>query len=179
MKKFNIWPAGIFVLLGLNVAIVATTVALATSTDSTVVESRPYEKSLHWDEEQRHQAASKALGWNCKVAVTAHDEARKQLVVSAMFLDNAGAPLVGLNASVVAFHHASSSKRSTIELVASADEPGLYVATFSSNVSAPLGMWRVVVAADLATAAAGGRPAFEQITDLMLSIRYSGESVAQ
>jgi len=168
MKQFNIWPAGIFVLLGLNVAIVATTVALATSTDSTVVESRPYEKSLHWDEEQRHKAASKELGWVCHVVVAAADEASREVTVRASFTDATGSPLVGLNVSALAFHHAHASKRKTIDLTSSIDHLGQYVGTISTDGRAPLGLWRVVVSADHATAT-NSRRAFEQTTDLMLS----------
>lgn len=173
MKKFSIWPAGIFVLLGLNVAIVATTVALATSTDSAVVEARPYEKSLQWDAEQRHKAASKDLGWECKVIVSAADESSKSVNVRASFADKDGSPLVGLSVSALAFHHAHAKQRQTIGLTPSNDHPGEYVGTISTEANSPLGLWRVVISAD--KAAAVGRSAFEQTTDLMLSLDAASE----
>jgi nitrogen fixation protein FixH len=174
MKKFSIWPAGIFVLLGLNVAIVATTVALATSTDSAVVEARPYEKSLQWDAEQRHKAASKDLGWECKVVVSVADESSKSVTVRASFAGTDGAPIVGLNVSALVFHHAHASKRQTIDLSPSIELPGEYVGTIATESGAPLGLWRVVISADKATAV--GRRAFEQTTDLMLSFDAQSES---
>ncbi len=178
MKQFSIWPAGIFVLLGLNVAIVATTVALAVSTDSSVVESRPYEKSLQWDAEQRHKVASKELGWECKVVVNAVNEASRTVIVRATFTDASGSPLVGLNVSALAFHHAHASKRQTIDLTSSIDHPGEYVGIISTDNRAPLGLWRVDVTADKATATESRR-AFEQTTDLMLSFASVPDSTSK
>ena len=94
------------------------------------------------------------------------------------FTDASGSPLVGLNVSALAFHHAHASKRQTIDLTSSIDHPGEYVGIISTDNRAPLGLWRVDVTADKATATESRR-AFEQTTDLMLSFASVPDSTSK
>lgn len=173
MPKFNLWPAGIFALLGLNVIVVATTVAIATHSDSTVVESRPYERALKWDEEQRKRQASDALHWTCQATFVAPDTHAAAATVKLSFTDLEKKPVEGLNVGVVSFHHAHATDRHIVTLVPSQDAPGVYEGTIDAPAGLPLGLWRLSIAANRLAGTPPVDQQFEQTTDLMLTIKSS------
>lgn len=174
MSKFKLWPAGIFALLGLNVAIVATTVVFATTTDSAVVESRPYEKGLHWDEQQRQRARSDQLHWTCDAGIVAPSAHAKSAVVRLAFRDASGAPVAGLKVNASVFHHAHAAQQMSIEATSIAATPGVYTAALVAPKGElagglPLGRWRVSVRATRPSGTAG-TDAFECDLDVMMAI---------
>lgn len=175
MSKFKLWPTGIFVLLGLNAAIVVTTVVFATTTDSAVVETRPYEKALHWDEEQQVKAQSDRLLWTCEATVVAPSAHATSAVVRLVFTDASGAPITGLAVKARVFHHAHAAQQMSLEALSAAATPGVYAATLTApkgefEGGLPLGLWRVSVAATRPSGTTGS-DAFEGDRDVMMVIR--------
>lgn len=165
----KLWPAGIFVLLGLNVAIVATTIVLATTSDSTVVESRPYEKSLDWNQEQRRRSASRELNWTCTVGLTmsdSHQAATARLSIA----DHSGTPLPELTIRGEIFHHARSNERSTLCFEAVPHEPGAYTATLAAPKSMRPGLWRLCLVATRQTSPGKQPDTFLRECDALLNV---------
>jgi nitrogen fixation protein FixH len=170
------WPTAIFALLALNMAIVATTITLAVTTDSAVVEERPYERALKWDVEQARRGASAALHWTCDARLDPPDAAGAPAAVRAAFTDAAGVPITGLKVRVVAFHHGHAEDRITLE--ARENSPGIYSAEFGPSQATPSGKWRLQVAAYRTAGSSGEAEAFECEKDIMVgAITRSEEAI--
>lgn len=174
MSKFKVWPTGIFVLLGLNAAIVVTTVVFATTTDSAVVETRPYEKALHWDQERQLKARSESLHWTCEATIVAPSAHAKNAVVRLAFMDATGMPITGLTVTGQVFHHAHAAQQMSIEATSTAATPGVYTAALVApkgerEGGLPPGLWRVSVHATRPTGTSGA-DAFDRVLDLMMAI---------
>jgi nitrogen fixation protein FixH len=174
MSAIKLWPAGIFALLGLNVAIVATTVVFATTSDSTIVEAHPYERGLQWDQEQQKRTRSDELHWTCSASIVAPSTQASAAIVRVAFTDATGQPVTGLGVQIIAFHHAHSAQRVALEAIADPSVPGSYVATLKVPEKAPtthlpLGLWRLSVSAILPRAQ-GAPGVFARDCDTMLTI---------
>lgn len=177
MSKVRMWPLGIFALLGLNMAIVATTVVFATTTDSAVVESRPYERALHWDQERQQRAMSDQLHWTCRASLAVPSTGASDAALQLVFTDASGSPVTGLTVKASVFHHAHAAQQVSVEAVSTAATPGVYAAMLvapkgSFKTGLPLGLWRVSVVATR-PAGATDTDTFECDQDVMLLINES------
>ena len=107
-----LWPGIIIALIGLSVAICTLTVALATGDESFGVEPSYYTRALAWDDAQRLRRESERLGWTIAPALAVDDEGRQRLL--ATIRDAEGAPILGAEASAVAFHRARVSDQQNL-----------------------------------------------------------------
>lgn len=137
MKRFNVFPGIIFVLLGLNFVIVGITVVAANSDGGAVIEPDYYQKALHWDEHRAQQEHSRALGWNADLDLTSR---QGSWVLGATVKDRAGQTIAGAKVRAVAFRSADAGRRHTLELRETS--PGRYEAAVPS---ARPGDWHVEV----------------------------------
>lgn len=99
-----VWPGLIFVFLGLNIAICATTAYLANSDRSFKVVKDYDSKASSWDKDQTKIRAGEALGWRVQLTLRPHAEGACDLSVTLKDASDASLP----NASITleAFHHA-------------------------------------------------------------------------
>lgn len=144
MKRFNLFPAIIFVLLGLNFLIVGITVFAANSDGGAAIEPDYYQKALHWDEHRAQERRSLALGWDVRADLTRRDGA---LALRVHVHDAAGAAISGASVHATVFRSAEARRRFTLEL-RETNTPGEYGAAVPSGAA---GAWQV----ELAVAARG------------------------
>lgn len=100
------WPGLVFVLIGLNVAIVAVTVWASTGDPSFAVDARYDVKAAQWQLTADQRAASAALGWSLEVVEPTIGEPLRMRLS-----DREGAPLSAARIDVLAFHHAEARRR--------------------------------------------------------------------
>jgi nitrogen fixation protein FixH len=137
MKRFRMFPGIIFVLLGMNMAIVGYTVYAANSDGGAAIEPDYYRKALAHDtirEQERHDAA---LGWGYRVSVQP-DPASGTSALNIVILDGKGGPITGATVHAVAFPSIRANERSQLLLKERA--PGEYAALL--DISHP-GAWRI------------------------------------
>lgn len=140
MKRFQVFPGIIFVLLGMNVAIVGYTVYAASSDGGAAIEPNYYQKALAHDalrEQQRHDAA---LGWVYGVSVQPDPESGAP-ALNVLIHDRDGEPIAGAVVRAVAFPSIRANERSLLLLREHA--PGAYAAPLSIPHS---GAWRIELA---------------------------------
>lgn len=135
MKRFNVFPGIIFVLLGLNFVIVGITVVAAHSDGGAVIEPDYYQKALHWDEHRAQQEHSRTLGWSAGIDLTSRQGA---WVLGATVKDRAGEAIVGAKVRAVAFRSADAGRRQTLDLRETS--PGRYEAAVQAGIA---GGWHV------------------------------------
>ena len=68
--RFRFWPAGIFVLLGMNFVVVGITVYAAVTT-RTPVERDYYQRALHFDDNAQQRRMNQSLGWRLEATLRA------------------------------------------------------------------------------------------------------------
>lgn len=118
-RRFWPWPGMIFALLAANVAIVTTTMVLATSDESFAVEPGYDRKAINWDQVAAQRARNAELGWRVIVG-----PAPAGSPIVARLLNAAGQPISGARVEVVAFHNAHAGNR--LDTVLEQLDPGLY-----------------------------------------------------
>jgi nitrogen fixation protein FixH len=171
MAQFKMWPAGIFALLGLNVAVVVTTITLAATSESSVVEERPYERALKWDQEQHRRQASQALHWTCDATITTPDSHASSAIVKVSLTDASGVPVDGVLVGVVAFHHAHAGNRLVLSLAETPGARGVYQVRIEEPAGLPMGLWRLSISAKQMISASTPSVPFEANRDVMLTIQ--------
>lgn len=124
--KIRVWPGLVFAFLGVNVAVVATTVTLATA-NRAAVEPAYYQKAVAWNDTARQLEQNRSLGW--RVALRegpgpSDSPSRRPVVMT--LTDSQGAPIRGAAVSVLAFHNAHADRRIQTDLVER--EAGMYAA---------------------------------------------------
>jgi len=109
-------------LLVASVGFMSYTLYRATSDPTFAIEPDYYQKGLNWDQTQREQTASDALGWGATFDL---DKAPGAATVTRVRLaDRNGAPVVGANVEAVCFPNVRSNDRRTIQF--KEGEPGVY-----------------------------------------------------
>jgi nitrogen fixation protein FixH len=109
----------IFVLLGINAAIVLATAFLAGSDPSFAIEPNYYQKAVNWDQTAHQRERNRALAWRIDLAAVQKGDA-----IALRLSDSAGAAIEHARVAVAAFHHANANHRLQTELVEI--EPGMY-----------------------------------------------------
>jgi nitrogen fixation protein FixH len=117
------WPAFIFALIGLQLALGAITVYFATNDPSFAIEPDAYEKALNWDERAEARRASEALGWTCDLRVGQSDGLGDRYLFLTV-TDRDGRPLESATVRGLAFHQARAAERFALEF--RPVSPGLY-----------------------------------------------------
>lgn len=133
----RLWPGMIFVLIGVNFAVVAATIYAARSDDSFAVEPGYDRKAAAWNEAAAQLRANQRLGW--RVAVSVPPDARS-LILS--LTDRDGAPITGASVAATIFHSAQASRRADLSL--SETRPGSYTAP--ADLTRP-GFWQLRITA--------------------------------
>lgn len=110
--RFTVFPAIIFVLLGMNMIVVGITLWVAFGDPSFAVEPDYDIKAANWQETVEARTRAHALGWSVTpIGATVGSPLR--LVVR----DRDGAPLTDATAEAVTFHHAYAGLRREFPLV--------------------------------------------------------------
>jgi nitrogen fixation protein FixH len=138
----NVFPGIIFVLIGMNMLIVAVTVVLSGSDRSFAVLPGYSEAALHWNDIAEAKRRSDALGWTAHAAlepVTLPDGSRP-LVIHLSMAD--GTPVHDATVTAVVF--AASMPRQRVEVVLPQTQPGRYQNTL---ILPARGRWHVGLAA--------------------------------
>ncbi len=121
-------------LLAASVGFMSYTLYRATSDPTFAIEPDYYKKAMNWDQTQRQQAASDALGWAATFAVVKAPGA--QTVTRIRLADRDGAPVSGAVLEAVCFPNVRSNDRRTVQF--KEGEPGVY----ESAIAYPLpGRW--------------------------------------
>lgn len=136
-----IWPGMIFVLIGLNVCIVALTVYFAHSDGSFAIESDYYQKAIAWNQTAQQTQRNRELGWNHTLRVDVGvDSSRRNIVLR---IEDAGRRSIEQAlVSVNAFPSVRASERQ--ELTLPEGSPGEYRGELS-NVRPGLWEFRLVI----------------------------------
>jgi nitrogen fixation protein FixH len=125
MTRLRLFPGIIFVLIGLNMAIVGVTVTLALSDDAFAVTPDAYADAVRWDQLQEERRRGQALGWSLSAAFGPPlSDGSRLLAISAVGPD--GARLTGANLEVEAFAHARP--RGRVRITPHETDPGRYEA---------------------------------------------------
>ena len=133
--RFSIWPGAIFVLLGVNVCVVGTTIFMAVSDRTFGVEPGYYEKAVDWDKAVAQRDRNAALGWSIDVT----DDAPLTVALT----DRDGSPISGAHIDGLVFHHARSAQRLDLTLHERepVTQPGVY--SMDESIMAMPGLWQV------------------------------------
>lgn len=106
MKRVRLWPGMIFVLIGINVGVVAVTIYAATSDRSFAVEPGYDAKALAWDQVAAQRRENARLGW--KVTVEPAADGKSALI---RIVDGAGRAVEGAAVEVTAFASVRAGER--------------------------------------------------------------------
>ncbi len=137
MKRLRVFPGIIFVLLGMNVLIVAYTVYAANSDGGAAIEPDYYQKALAFDELQARQRENDALGWAYRVSID-QDDAHGPATLRLELRDAAAEPVTRATVRAVAFPSFRATERK--RLLCAESQPGVYSAPIA--IDRP-GQWRV------------------------------------
>lgn len=117
------WKYVVIGLLGLNAAIVAVTVVLASNDDRATPEPDYYAKAMHWDDHQRQLAANQQLGW--KISWDGSEVSPSgERAIRVGVKDAKGGAIVDAKVSVIIYHNAASNSR--LAGTAVGESPGIY-----------------------------------------------------
>ncbi len=118
-RSFWPWPGLIFVMLGVNVAIVSITIFYATTDRSFAVEPDYYRKAMTWDELAAQRTLNDELGWMIDVPESVSGQP-----ISVSLHDRDGESITAAEVRMTAFHHAFAHTR--LETILDEISPGLY-----------------------------------------------------
>lgn len=130
--KSFLWPWAIFVLLGMNMVIVAITVYAAATSSGSAVEKEYYEKALRWDDTARQASINRSLGW--KVEMAAGPSRTLVLTLS----DSRGMPIRSADVQTTVLHEADPASVRSVRFIG--DGSGVYRAALPDG---PPGLYRV------------------------------------
>lgn len=140
MRRPRLFPEMIFGLIGVNMVIVAVTVAAATRDRSFAVEPDYDVKALRWDEQRAAAERSRALGWSA--TLTAERTAPEAGYLAVTLTARDGTPIEGAVVDLDMFHSARAAHHTRLRL--SPGAPGVY------GAPAPLdrhGLWEIELTA--------------------------------
>jgi len=112
-RPIHLFPGIIFVLLGLNMTVVAITIWVAVGDPSFAVEPNYDVKAANWQQTVDARARALALGWTVEVV-----DPRVGGPLRLDVRDRHGDPLESARAEAVVFHHAFAGLRREYPLVA-------------------------------------------------------------
>lgn len=120
--RLRLWPGMVFGLIGLNVAVVATTAWLAGHDPSFAVEPDYDARAVRWDDASRQRSADQSLGWqvvlDAEPILTDHDAVIR---LEARVADASGDALHPSQIQVVAFPSIRAAARQSIVMKPGAD----------------------------------------------------------
>ncbi len=137
MPRFRMFPGIIFVLLGMNVVVVAITVYAAHKDGGAAIEPDYYRKALAYDTLQERQLASASLGWTVTAEFEADPQSGENLL-RIIATDGGGGPLTGAVVHADAFPSVRANERS--RLLCREIRPGIYAAPLTLTRA---GSWRI------------------------------------
>lgn len=114
----------VFGLLGMNFAVVGTTIGLASRDKHFAVEPDYYQRAVDWDVSQAEMARSASLGWRVSVSGAEARSASGARTLTVRIADAQGRVVAGAVVDCVAFHHGDASRRVAVTLVERG--PGVY-----------------------------------------------------
>jgi nitrogen fixation protein FixH len=114
----------VFGLLGMNFAVVGTTITLASRDKHFAVEPDYYQRAVDWDVSQAEIARSAALGWRVSVSAAEARSASGMRTLTIRLADAEGRAVDGATVDVIAFHHGDASKRAAALMTERG--PGVY-----------------------------------------------------
>ncbi len=133
------WALAPVLLLGVLVTVQGVLFSLSTNDPTFSVERDYYQKAITWDEQQRRQAQSDALGWQIQGAI---DSSATDATLRLELRDAHGAPIRFAHVEVEAFANARASQ--VQRLNPTERTPGSYEASLHV---AQGGLWEVRVSA--------------------------------
>lgn len=136
------WGTLIVGLLATQVVVGVGAVVIATADPSVSIVPDYHQKALRWDDEMATRAASHALGWEARVAVSGGTDQLGNRTLVVTLQDRDSDPVEAAGVQVRLFHHARASEPQSIEL----REQGLghYTGTASMDRN---GLWQVDLSA--------------------------------
>ena len=134
-RGFSIWPGMIFVLIGINVCVVATTVYFAHADRSFAVERDYYQKAVAWNQNAQQIQRNHELGWHPALTIEPGAVATHRVLVVRV-TDADGQPIEQALVSLSAFPSVRASQRQELILLEHAS--GEYRAMLSSAMN---GLW--------------------------------------
>lgn len=137
-----LWPGIVFMLIGMSLTTVTTTVILATGDRAFAVEDDYYAKAVAWDETAAERAASDALGWSARCELSELDLSGSRSV-TLWITDSTGETVDVSTVRVYAFHHARRGDSIEFPMVRIA--PGRYAA--GAPMERP-GLWQLRIRAE-------------------------------
>lgn len=114
----------VFGLLGMNFAVVGTTITLASRDRHFAVEPDYYQRAVDWDVSQAEMARSAALGWRVSVSAPEARSASGMRTLTVRLMNREGRAVDGAVVDVIAFHHGDASNR--VLSVMTERGPGVY-----------------------------------------------------
>lgn len=123
MIKIHFWPTFLVLLLGANVAIVAVTMTLANRDGGPAITPEYDSRALQWDEFQRTQNQSDALGWTVTPKLRTTETLPGEL--SLKLTDRDDSPVANTMLVVTLFHNAVPKQPATFTL--STDDQGVAI----------------------------------------------------
>lgn len=100
------WGTLVVTFLGMQVAIGAVAIVLATGDPSVAVVPDYYQKALDWDKSMEAQRVSDLLGWTANIQIGEPLDQTGQRYLSVRVLDSAGNGVDDLQGKMRLFHHA-------------------------------------------------------------------------
>jgi nitrogen fixation protein FixH len=117
MKRAQLWPIAIVVVLALTVAANLWVMRVASADPSFAIEPDYYAQAVRWDSTLAQQARNRALGWIVRPRFVR--DASGALALSATVVDGKGSEVLDARVQVTAFAIARSGERLDIQLTPS------------------------------------------------------------
>ncbi|MCC6428945.1 MAG: FixH family protein [Phycisphaerales bacterium] len=138
-RRFFAWPMPVFLLIGLNVAIVAITIYAAASDPATATEPDYYAKALRFDQVIRQRETNSRLAWLLTPAFEGSPTGAS-VSLRIHLADQAGKPIPDALITSVCFANTRSAERQELTLSPIASSPGDYTAPI--RITRP-GLWQL------------------------------------
>jgi len=133
-----LWGGVVAALLGLQAAMCAVAVFLATSDPSTAIEADYHERALRWDEAMAAIRASEALGWTVAIEVDSAPDVLGFRTVRLSLTDSAGSPIRDADVRMTCFHLARASN---VHEAALSPQPAVPEGYFARAPMRKSGVW--------------------------------------
>ena len=144
-KRF--WVTFIVTLLGLQIAIGAVSIFLATGDKSVAVVPDYHRAAMNWDETKKERQAALLSGWTWRLSVSDVVDGRGMRAVELLVIDAEQSPIDQLRIAGRAYHHAEASATYSIAFQPAGN--GRYITLVPMQRD---GLWQF----DLETAGASG-----------------------
>lgn len=132
------WVTLVIGLLGLQIVIGVTSIALSVGDPSVSVVPNYHQAALDWDITHRARELARQLGWHVDATISRPDSPTGDCLMQVTVRDRAGNHLRGLAVGVQYFHHARGSRIYRVALTEAED--GGYVARVPLD---RVGLWQL------------------------------------